>query len=191
MAGLYAMLAAGASIAYARSIDTVAADAVELRPTLLMGVPRFYEKVFARVMENARTQPPLRRAIFHWGLERGREAARAHLERRTLSPWQRVLAAIADRLVGAKGRARVGGRLRFCISGGAPLAPKVLEFFFAIGIPIREGYGLTETSPVICLNPPGREKAGAVGPPIPGVEVKLGDQDEIITGGPHVRRGYS
>jgi long-chain acyl-CoA synthetase len=184
------MLAAGASIAYARALDTVSADAIEVRPTLLMGVPRFYEKVFARVMDNARTQPPLRRAIFHWGLARGREAARAHLERRPLAPHQRVLAGVADRLVGAKVRARVGGRLRFCISGGAPLAPKVLEFFFAIGIPVCEGYGLTETSPVICLNRRGREKPGSVGPPIPGVEVRIGEQGEIQTRGPHVMRGY-
>jgi long-chain acyl-CoA synthetase len=190
MAGLYGMLAAGASIAYARSIDTVSTDAVEVRPTLLMGVPRFFEKVFARVMENARTLPPLRRAIFHWGLEHCRAAARAHFERRPLAPHRRLLAAIGDRLVASKVRARVGGRVRFCISGGAPLAPKVLEFFFAIGIPVREGYGLTETSPVICLNPPGREKPGSVGPPMPGIEVRIGDEGEILTRGPHVMRGY-
>ena len=190
MAGLYAMLRAGMGIAYAQSIDTVAADAVEVRPTIINGVPRFYEKVFARVMENAATQPPLRRSIFHWGLEQGRRKARAHFERRSLAPQHALTAAIADRLVGAKVRERVGGRLRYCISGGAPLAPKVIEFFFAVGIPVLEGYGLTETSPVICLNPPGKEKPGSVGPPIDGIDVKIGDEGEILTRGPHIMRGY-
>jgi len=190
MAGLYAMLARGVSIAYAESIDTVAANAIEVKPTTLCGVPRFFEKVYARVMDNARTQPPLRQAIFRWGMEKGTLAALAHFERRSLGGMDAIQAKIADRLVGAKIRARVGGKLVRCISGGAPLAPKVLEFFFAVGIPIQEGYGLTETSPVICLNPPGREKPGAVGPPIPGVEVRFGEEGEILTRGPHVMKGY-
>ena len=190
MAGLYAMLAAGATIAYARSVETVAADAQEVRPTILTGVPRFYEKVYARVMENAAAQPPLRRALFRWGLGVGQRTARLHFAGRTASPGLGLMAALADRLVGARVRERVGGRVRFCISGGAPLGPKVMEFFFAIGIPIIEGYGLTETSPVISLNVPGRERPGAVGPPVPGVELSFGPDGEILTRGPCVMQGY-
>lgn len=190
MAGLYAMLAAGVTIAYAESFDTVAANAAEVRPTVITGVPRFYEKVYARVMENALAQPGLRRTIFFWGLHQGLAAARLRFERRRVPAWRAVTAAIADRLVGHKVRARVGGRIRMFISGGAPLAPKVMEFFFAIGMRVLEGYGLTETSPVICLNRPGREKPGTVGPPIPGVEVRFGDEGEILTRGPHVMKGY-
>ncbi|HTR97293.1 MAG TPA: long-chain fatty acid--CoA ligase [Candidatus Acidoferrales bacterium] len=190
MAGQFAMLAAGVVIAYAQGIDTVAADAVEIHPTVLIGVPRFFEKVYARVMDNARSQPPLRRMIFGWGVRVGTRAARERFAGRQPGGWLALQASIADRLVGAKVRERVGGLLRLCVSGGAPLAPKVMEFFFAIGIPVVEGYGLTETSPVICLNPPGREKPGSVGPPVPGVEVRIGDEGEILTRGPHVMRGY-
>ncbi len=190
MAGMYAMLAAGVTIAYAQSIDTVAADAQEVRPTVMTGVPRFYEKVYARVMENALSQPPLRKNIFFWGLKVGTEVARRRFERKPVPPLLALQAGIADKLVGAKVRARVGGRLRFFISGGAPLGPKVMEFFYGIGIPVLEGYGLTETSPVICLNRPGEAKPGMVGPPIPGVEVRIGEEGEILTRGPHVMMGY-
>lgn len=190
MAGLYVMLRAGATIAFAESIDTVAANAVEVKPTILTGVPRFYEKVYARVMENALSQPPLRKNIFFWGLNVGTQAARVRFSGHQPTGLLALKARIADKLVGAKVRERVGGRLRFCISGGAPLGPKVMEFFFAVGIPVIEGYGLTETSPVICLNVPGRERPGAVGPPIPGVEVRIGEEGEILTRGPHVMQGY-
>ncbi|MEQ1832370.1 MAG: long-chain fatty acid--CoA ligase [Candidatus Eisenbacteria bacterium] len=190
MAGLYAMLAGGCTIAYARSVDTVAADAQEVHPTVLTGVPRFYEKVYARVMENAGTQPPLRRAIFHWGLGVGRQVAQLRFQGKTAGFALGLVATVADKLVGHKVRERVGGRIRFCISGGAPLGPKIMEFFFAIGIPVIEGYGLTETSPVICLNRPGQERPGAVGPPIPGVEVSFGAESEILARGPGVMQGY-
>ena len=187
MAGFYTMLAGGVTIAYARSMDTVAQDAAEVHPTLLTGVPRFFEKVRSRVIENARARPVLARAIFSWALGQGLRKARAHLARRSVFA---PLAPLADQLVAAKVRARMGGRLRLCFSGGAPLHPMVLEFFLAMGIRVIEGYGLTETSPVICLNPPGREKAGAVGPPLPGVEVEIGEEGEILTRGPHVMQGY-
>jgi len=190
MAGLYAMLAAGCTIAYARSVDTVAADAQEVRPTILCGVPRFFEKVYARVMDNAAQQPALRRAIFHWGLGVGQQMAQLRFQGKTAGLGLGFVATVADRLVGHKVRERVGGRIRYCISGGAPLGPKILEFFFAIGIPILEGYGLTETSPVICLTQPGRERPGAVGPPIPGTEIRFGPEGELLVKGPGVLQGY-
>jgi long-chain acyl-CoA synthetase len=187
MAGFYTMLTAGVTTAFARSMDTVAADAAEVRPTIITAVPRFFEKVRTRVMENARTMPLLRRGIFYWGIGEGKRRARAHLAWR---PYVSPLAPLADHLVGARVRARMGGRLRVCVSGGAALHPMVLEFFFAVGIPIIEGYGLTETSPVICLTPFGRERAGAVGPPLPGVEVRISEEGEILTRSPHVMMGY-
>ena len=190
MAGLYAMLAAGATIAYARSVDTVAADAQEVRPTFLTGVPRFYEKVYARVMENAANQPPVRRALFHWGLGVGRRVALLRFQGKTAGLLLGITATLADRLVAHKVRERVGGKLRMCISGGAPLGAKVMEFFFAIGIPVLEGYGLTETSPVICLNVPGRERPGAVGPPVPGTQVSFSAEGEILAKGPGIMQGY-
>ena len=190
MAGLYAMLRGGVTIAFAESMDTVAANAVEVRPTVLTGVPRFYEKVYARVMEAGLAAPGLRRNLFQWGLRQGTAVVRARFEGKHPPLLAALKALLADRLVGAKIRARMGGRLRFCISGSAPLSPQIMEFFFAIGIPVIEGYGLTETSPVICLNRLGQEKPGSVGPPIPGIEVKIGAEGEILTRGPHVMAGY-
>jgi len=187
MGGLYAMLARGVTIAYAENFERVAANAVEVRPTVLTGVPRFYEKVHSRVMDAAARMPRFRRRIFDWGIAKGVEKARAHFKGRERDS---LAMRLADRLVWSKLRDRLGGRVRFCISGGAPLAPQVMEFFFAIGVPVLEGYGLTETSPVICLNVPGEEKPGTVGPPVPGVEVRIGEDGEILTRGPHVMKGY-
>src|SRR5439155_10293457 len=129
--------------------------------TSLHGRPRFYEKVHGRVMENALGAPGLRESLFQWGMKAGGEAARARFAGRKPPFFTTLQARIADRVVGAKVRERMGGRLRFCISGSAPLSTQVMEFFFAIGIQVLEGYGLTETSPVICLNRPGQEKPGS------------------------------
>ena len=155
----------------------------------MTGVPRFYEKVRMRVLENARSQPLLRRGHLLLGAAaRALRRARAHLAWR---PHFAPLAPLADRLVGAKVRARMGGRLRLGISGGAALHPMVLEFFFAMGIPIIEGYGLTETSPVICLTPLG-PRAGRLGGAAPARR-RGPDRPatgEILTRGPHVMMGY-
>jgi len=190
MAGLYSVLACGAGIVYAESIETVGSDALEVKPTIMCGVPRFFEKVHARIVTAAAAHPPPLRALFGWALGLGAARARAHFARRRTAWLVALQLPLADRLVLSRIRDRMGGRLRFCVSGGAPLSPAVIEFFFAIGIPIVEGYGLTETSPVICLNPLGREKPGTVGPPLPGFEVRIGDEGEILTRGPHVMQGY-
>src|SRR5206468_3404073 len=142
-------LRAGVTIAYAESMDTVAADVLEVKPTIINGVPRFYEKIHARALETASRLSPLERRLFDWALAKGVARARAHFEGRRVGG---LALSLADALVAKKIRERFGGRLRICISGGAPLAPQVIEFFFAIGIPVLEGCGLTETSPVICLN---------------------------------------
>ncbi len=189
-ADLYGMLSLGVAIAFAESLEAVSADLLEVRPTVLFGVPRFFEKGRARVLEAGRRLSTPRRQLFDWGLRWGHRRARAFLERRPLSPLAAWQAALANRLVGRPIRARFGGRLSICVSGGARLAPEVQEFFYAVGIPLREGYGLTETSPVITLTPASPVKPGSVGPAIPGVEVRIAQNGEICTRGPHVMLGY-
>jgi len=186
----YAYLSQGATIAFAESIDTLPQNLAEVRPTIVAAVPRVFEKFFARVMEAARGGSPLKRQILHWAIGVGRKRAPYLLEARPLPGWLRLQAALADRLVFAKVRARTGGRLRFFISGSAPLAPDLARFFWGAGLPVYEGYGLTETSPVITVNRPGKVRLGTVGAVVPGVEVKIAADGEILTRGPNLMQGY-
>ncbi len=190
MVGHYLMLKAGVIINYASSIDAVAAEMMEVRPHLMASVPRLYEKIYARVVESAAEGSRLKRAIFEWARATGEKLLDYRTEKR--SPSWLLLAAsrVADRLLFAKLRARLGGRFEFAVSGGAPLNPEICRFFLAARIPILEGYGLTETSPVITVNRMELIKPGTVGPPIPGVEVKIAEDGEILTRGPHVMLGY-
>ena len=190
MAGYYMMLARGVTVAYAESVDAVPANMVEVRPTVMCCVPRLYEKMHARILEKVAADPPLRRRIFRWGLEVGLRAFRLRLAGTALPARLRLEHALAERLVFAKIKRRVGGRLKLFVSGGAPLGRDIAEFFGAVGLPILEGYGLTETSPVISVNRPAEVRPGTVGRPLDNVEVKIAPDGEILTRGPHVMKGY-
>jgi len=186
----YLMFAAGVSIAYVESIDTVLQNLNDVRPTIVVSVPRIYEKVYARVLENALSGSALKRRIFFWACATGERWADTKLTGASVGPWLGIKYRLADRLVFSKLRARVGGRIRYFVSGGAPLAAEINKFFYAAGLIILEGYGLTETSPVIAVNTPAHFRIGTVGQPIDGVEVRIAADGEILTRGPHVMKGY-
>jgi long-chain acyl-CoA synthetase len=189
-AGHNFMLHSGATIAYAQSVDKVPENMLEVRPTVMCSVPRLYEKMFARVNEKVRADPPLRQRIFRWALAVGARGFAHRVSGTSPGPLLRVQLALADGLVFSKIKERTGGRLRIFVSGGAPLGREIAEFFGAAGLLICEGYGLTETSPVITCNRPDRIRPGTVGLPLDGVEVKIAQDGEILTRGPHVMKGY-
>ncbi len=186
----YAYLYKGASIAYAESIDKLAANFLEVNPHCFGAVPRVYEKVHAKIMAKADAGSPIKKKLFLWAVSVGR-ARVPYLERGEPIPGALARKAkIADALVFKKIRAALGSNFRFAVSGGAPLSRDLAEFFIGAGVMIYEGYGLTETSPVIAVNGPGRWRLGTVGKPLRGVEVRIAQDGEILTRGPHVMKGY-
>ena len=190
MGGHYLPLSSGATIAYAESPFTIRQNMQEVRPTIMMSVPRVYEAMHERILNSVKEGSPTKQKIFHWSVGVGSKVSQAIQQKKKPSLGLSMKASIANKLVFEKLKAVTGGRLRFFVSGGAPLSKAIAEFFHAAGILILEGYGLTETSPVICVNRPDQWKFGTVGPVIPGIEVKIAEDGEILSRGPHIMQGY-
>ena len=186
----YYFLHVGVTIVYAESIDAFAQNLQEVRPTIVAAVPRVYEKVYARVLENAHTGGAVKRGIFQWAKRVGERWAAHRLAGIGVPLGLKLTHAIADRLVFSKLRARTGGRIKLFVSGSAPLSAEIGRFFYSAGLPVIEGYGLTETSPVLTLNPLARPKFGTVGKAIPGVQIKIAGDGEILAKGPNIMQGY-
>jgi long-chain acyl-CoA synthetase len=186
----YTLFHAGVVINYAESIEALRDNLLEVQPTIMLSVPRVYEKVYARVLENALSGSGVKRRIFFWAKGVGDEWATHTLAGLPIPTALGLKHRVADRFVFAKVRARTGQRIKFFVSGGAPLSAEIAKFFFSAGLPIAEGYGLTETSPVLTLNPLERIKLGTVGKPIPGVQITIAPDGEILAKGPGIMKGY-
>jgi len=182
----YLLYSVGCTISYARSMELVAEDLRLVKPTIVVSVPRLYEKVHARVTGAT----GVKAALVQWAREVGLAWSEETLAGRRPGPVLRVVYALADRLVFRKIREAVGGRLRYFVSGGAPLSAEINRFFYSAGIMILEGYGLTETSPVTNVNSPEEFRIGTVGKPVPGTEIRIAEDGEILVRGPQVMRGY-
>jgi len=180
----------GCTIAYAESVATVAANLQEVQPHVFVSVPRVYEKVLSKVQENVAASSPIRKKLFNWAVGVGRESLPWRLKRQSPPGFLGIQLGIADKLVFSKIRARLGSRFEMALSGGAPLARDVAEFFWGAGIRIYEGYGLSETAPVLTVNTPDAVKMGTVGKAIPGVQLQIAPDGEILGKGPNIMQGY-
>jgi len=186
--GYYLPLLAGATIAYARSIPLLGADLETLKPTIICAVPRIFEKIYGQIDSKLKTAPALKQKLFHAAVNAGwkkfqQEQKLGHAKFSLFQP-------LLDKIIGSKVRAKLGGRLRFAVCGGAPLSPDLAKLFIGLGIYLQQGYGLTETSPVISANGFSQNDPFSVGIPFDGIEVQLGENNEILTRGPCVMAGY-
>ncbi len=212
LGGYLGTLATGMIISYARSVDTVTRDILDVKPTVLLSVPRLYEKIFNSVLKSVEEGSATSQKVFHWAREVGMKYHTVRASGRTPSPMLKVKKALAHKLVFSKLHEKLGGSIEFGVSGGAALPKAIGEFFFAAGITIVEGYGLTETSPVLSITPFSNPRYGAVGHVIPGVTIGIQDLDsgeiiaqligdsypnsltckagEILAKGPNIMKGY-
>ena len=186
----YVFFRCGTQITYVESIERVPAMLLEIRPTVMVSVPRLYERSYIKIISKVQQEGGAKRRMFEWALRVGRKVREAEWQGRRAPEFARGQYAVARSRIFSKVMARLGGRLRFTMSGGAPLAREVAEFFDIVGLPILQGYGLTETSPVIAANRLDANRIGSVGRLIPGVEVRIAADGEILTRGPHIMRGY-
>ncbi len=186
----YAYLYRHSTISYAESIDKLKDNFLEVNPHCFAAVPRVYEKVHGRILERVEKGSAIKKKLFAWALRMGRERLSYEEKGEPVPGGLARKAKLADRLVFSKIRHALGNRFRFAVSGGAPLSREIAEFFLGAGVTIYEGYGLTETSPVIAVNGPKAWRLGTVGRPIPGVEVRIAPDGEILTRGPHIMKGY-
>ena len=186
----YAYFYKGAVIAYAESVLKVGENLQEVKPDVFAAVPRLFEKMRAKILDTVAAGSSGKQKIFAWALKIAEERLPYRVENKAMPAGLKIRSAIADKLVFKKILGRLGGRVQFVLSGGAPLSPELAAFFIGAGLDILEGYGLTETSPVIAVNTPEKRRIGAVGPLIPGVEVKIAEDGEILSRGPHIMQGY-
>jgi len=190
MAGYYTAFSGGCIIVYAESIELISQNMIDVKPTIMTAVPRLFERMYSKIQRNIETQSENKKRIFDWAIEIGKEFQSRKKSGQPSPIFLSIKHKLADKLVFQKLREKTGGRLRFFISGGAALARELGQFFEAAGILIIEGYGLTESSPVIAANRLNDFKFGTVGKPLPGVEIKIAKDGEILAYGPNIMQGY-
>jgi len=187
---LYIYLWRGVTVSFARGVETVSEDIKEVRPTIVTAVPRLFERIYGTINKRVAEAKPIQQKIFQRAIKVGRRYAQKLDQRESISPLLALEYRLLDRLVFTKWREAIGGRLRFFVSGGAALPSDLATIFLGAGIPILQGYGLTETSPVVSFNRPDNNRIGTIGQPIPGVKVKVAADGELLVQGDCVMRGY-
>jgi long-chain acyl-CoA synthetase len=189
--GYYLPIMTGSTVAFSRSVQDLAEDLLTVRPTMLVSVPRIYERVYARLQHGLEEKGALAKVLFRWAEKIGWRRFEAS-QHRGEAPGliARALWPVLRHLVADKILSRLGGRLRLAISGGAPLSPKLSRCFIGLGLPLLQGYGLTEASPIVTANTSANNLPESVGVALPGIELRLGDKDELLVRGPNVMLGY-